>query len=268
MTQGGLTGTSFARQALRAGARTIVAVGGDGTLNEVVNGLFLNEQPIFPEATLGLIPAGSSSDVAHALAIPSGPAAVDILAEGRLLNIDLGRADFRGAADLTIRYFLNNADVGIGARVAAGGARLKRLGGKAAFALSSVGAVFAPQPWRGTVALDKDAPREVEAITVVVALGPYTGGGMHIAPGARMEDGLFDVVTIGALPTRELLRNLPRLYAGTHLSHPAVSHTRAQLVRVEVDGQPPVELDGEVAGSGSVEFRILPRGIRFHVGLP
>src|SRR5439155_1668008 len=85
----------------------------------------------------------------------------------------------------------------------------------------------------GTVGLDEEEAQEVEATTVVVALGPYTGGGMQIAPGARMDDGLFDVVTIGALPARELLRNLPRIYSGTHLSHPAVRHGQAQLVRCQ-----------------------------------
>src|SRR6266545_974257 len=267
-TQGPLTATSFARQAIRQGARTVVAVGGDGTVNEVVNGFFLNEQPLAQDATLGIVPVGSSSDVARALGIPTGVAAANVLINGRVLDVDLGRADFGGAAELTIRYFLNNADVGIGARVAAGGARFKRAGGKAAFALSSVAAVLDPQPWRGTVALDKGEPQRVEATTVVVALGPYTGGGMKIAPGARMDDGLFDVVTIGALPPRELLRNLPKIYSGTHLSHPAVRHSQAQLVRVEVEGEPLVELDGEVCGSGSVEFRLLPRGIRIHVPTP
>ena len=268
LTQGPLTATSFVRQALRAGVRTVVGVGGDGTLNEVVNGFFLNEQAIAPDASLGVIPVGSSSDIARALGIPAGLAAADLLRDGRLASIDLGRADFMGAAEFTIRYFMNNADVGIGGRVAAAGARFKRAGGKAAFALSSVGAVLDPRPWRGTVGIDGEPPREVEAITVVVALGPYTGGGMHIAPGARMEDGLFDVVTIGAMSPQELLLNLPRVYAGTHLSHPAVRRVQAQLVRIETDGEPLVELDGEVCGSGSVEFRILPRGMRIHVPTP
>jgi len=268
MTQGPLTATSFTRQALRQGARTIVAVGGDGTVNEVVNGFFLHEQPVAEDATLGVIPAGSSSDLALALGIPAGAAAADVVANGRVLETDLGRADFQGAAELTIRYFLNNADVGIGARVAAGSARFKRIGGKAAFALSSLAAVLEPQPWRGRVILDGDTADEVEATTVVVALGPYTGGGMRVAPGARMDDGLFDVVTIGALAPRDLVLNLPRLYAGTHVSHPDVRVQRAQLVRVEPEGKPSIELDGEVAGSGPVEFRIFPRGIRVLVPRP
>jgi diacylglycerol kinase (ATP) len=268
LTQGPLTATSFVRQALRAGARTVVAVGGDGTLNEVVNGFFLNEQPIAPDASLGVIPAGSSSDIARALGIPAGLAAVDLLLDGRIAPIDLGRADFAGSAEFTIRYFMNNADVGIGGRVAAGASRFKRAGGKAAFALSSVGAALDPRPWRGTLGIDGAAAQEVEAITVVVAIGPYTGGGMHIAPGAKMEDGLFDVITIGAMSSQDLLLNFPRVYVGAHLSHPAVRRVQAQLVRIETDGAPPVELDGEVAGVGSVEFRILPGRMRIHVGKP
>ncbi len=267
-TQRPLTATSFVRQALRGGARTIVAVGGDGTINEVVNGFFLNDEPIAPDATLGIVPAGSSSDIARALGIPAGVEAVELFANGRLLAVDLGRACFTGPAELPIRYFLNNADVGIGGRIAAGGARFKRAGGRAAFALSSIGAVLDPRPWRGTLAVDDEAPRQVEAVTVVVALGPYTGGGMHIAPGAKMDDGRFDVVTIGAMQPRELLLNLPRIYIGTHLSLPAVHHVQARVVRVEADGQPLVELDGEIAGAGSVEFRILPGAMRIHVGAP
>jgi len=268
VTQGALTATSFARQALRAGARTIVAVGGDGTINEVVNGFFLNDEPIVPDASLGIIPAGSSSDVARALGIPPGVAATQLLVDGRTLAVDLGRACFAGSAELPVRYFLNNADVGIGGRVAAGGARFKRAGGKAAFALSSVAAVLDPRPWRGTLALDDQDPMEVDAVTVVIALGPYTGGGMHIAPGARMEDGLFDVVTIDAMEPRDLLVNLPRIYTGTHLSHPAVHRAQARSVRVVAEGDPLVELDGEIAGAGTVEFRILPGAMPIHVGKP
>lgn len=267
-TQGPLTGTSFVRQALRAGARAVVAVGGDGTVNEVVNGFFLNDEPIVPDATLGVIPAGSSSDIARALGIPTGIAGARLLVDGQPLNVDLGRACFTGTARLPVRYFLNNADVGIGGRIAANGARFKRAGGKAAFALSSIGAVLDPRPWRGTLAVDDGDARPVEAVTVVIALGPYTGGGMHIAPGAKMVDGLFDVVTIAAMPPQELLVNLPRIYAGTHLSHPAVSRVQAHTVRVEADGEPLVELDGEIAGAGSVEFRILPGGMRVYVGKP
>jgi diacylglycerol kinase (ATP) len=206
--------------------------------------------------------------VAHALGIPSGVEATHLLAEGRTLAVDLGRASFPGEAELPTRFFVNNADVGIGARVASGGARFKRAGGKAAFALSSIVAVLDPRPWRGTVQLDEAAPTEVNVVTVVVALGPYTGGGMHIAPGARMEDGLFDVVTIDAMAPRELLVNLPRIYAGTHLSHPAVRHTRARSVHIVPSGDPPVELDGEIAGRGAVDFRILPGALRIHVGKP
>jgi diacylglycerol kinase (ATP) len=267
-TQGPLTGTSFVRQALRAGARTVVAVGGDGTINEVVNGFFLNDDPIAPDASLGVIPAGSSSDIARALGIPAGATAAHLLTDGQTLNVDLGKACFSGSAKLPNRYFLNNADVGIGGRIAANGTRFKRAGGRAAFALSSVGAVLDPRPWSGTLALDDGAPRSVEAVTVVIALGPYTGGGMHIAPGAKMDDGLFDVVTIAAMPPHELLVNLPRIYAGTHLSHPAVTRAQARTVRVEPAGEPIIELDGEIAGAGSVEFRILAGGMRIHVGKP
>lgn len=268
-TRGPLTATSFVRQALRAGAETIVAVGGDGTVSEAVNGFFLDDVPLSPGAALGIVPMGSSSDLARGLGIPGGPASLDVIAHGRAIAVDLGRASFRDAEGRpTVRYFANNADVGIGARIAARVGRWTWAGGQAAFLLSSLAGLVDPRPWEGTLAIDGADPSPVRAITVVVALGPYTGGGMHVAPAAKIDDGLFDVVTIDAMDRTELLANLPRLYAGTHLTHPGVHHARATEVRVESADAPPIELDGEVSGAGSVEFRILPRGIKIYVGKP
>ena len=268
LTQGALTGASFTRQALRAGARTIVAVGDDGTLNEVVNGFFLDGEPLCPEASLALIPAGSSSVIARGLGIPGGLSALGLLVGGQPVAVDVGVATFAGGpGQPAVRYFLNNADVGMGDRAAAG-MRLKWAGGIAAFFLASVAAVTGPRPWHGSMALDEGDPEVLDAVSVVAALGPFTGGGMHIAPQARMDDGLLDVVTVGAMDRGGLLRNLPRIYRGHHLAHPRVRHARARTVRIESDDRPLIELDGEVVGAGGAEFRILPGAIRILVPAP
>lgn len=268
LTQGPLTATSFTRQALRAGAETVVAVGGDGTVNEVVNGFFLGEGPVGSGASMAVVPAGSSSDLARALRIPSGLAALNVLLDGRVIEIDVGRAVAEEGGRPTVRYFANNADVGIGARIAAGGRRFKWAGGGIAFFLSSLEALADPQPWEGTIDIDGSGPEPVRAVTVVVALGPYTGGGMRIAPTAKVDDGAFDVVTVGPMNTAELLLNFPRVYLGTHLSHPKVSHRRATHVSVRTDDVPRIELDGEPWGSGNAEMELLPRALRARVPRP
>jgi YegS/Rv2252/BmrU family lipid kinase len=269
MSQGPLTATSFVRQALRAGADTVVAVGGDGTVNEAVNGFYLDDQQIRPGASLAIVPAGSSSDLARSLGVPTGRGALDALATGHTVPVDVGRAAFTDADGRpTVRHFLNNADVGIGARIADRGTSWKRMGGRAAFGLASLEVLARPDPWQGTLGLDDATPASVAAVSVVVALGPYTGGGMHVAPGARHDDGWFDVVTIGAMSAPELLANLVRVYLGTHLSHPSVQSARARVVRIATTGRPPIELDGEVVGVGGAEFRILSGDIPIHVGQP
>jgi diacylglycerol kinase (ATP) len=116
--------------------------------------------------------------------------------------------------------------------------------------------------------VDDGEPQQLEALTVVVALGPYTGGGMHIAPGAKLDDALFDVVTIRAMSSGELAINLPKIYAGTHVTHPSVALTRGQSVCIETADAPGLELDGEVVGRGSAEFRILPHSIPVWVPRP
>lgn len=269
LTQGPLTATSFVRQALRAGAEQVLVVGGDGTVNEAVNGFFLGEGPVRAGASLAIVPAGSSSDLARSLGIPRGLAAFRALDEGKTIEVDVGRAcfnDFEGRP--TVRYFANNADVGIGGRIAAGGGRFKWAGGGIAFLLSTVQALARPEVWEGTVALDGAEGEPVRAVSVFVALAPYTGGGMRVAPAAKSDDGLFDVVTIQAMSREELLWNLPRIYAGTHLSHPKVRHARASEVRVSTEANAPIELDGEVVGAGSAEFQMVPRGLRVWVPRP
>jgi diacylglycerol kinase (ATP) len=268
VTQGRETAESFTRQALRAGAETIVAVGGDGTFNEAVNGFFLDDEVVNPNARFVLVPAGSSSDVARGLAIPNGLAAVDLIRDGQLFPIDIGRATFTVRGQGSVRYFVNNADAGIGARIASGGTHLKRAGGRAAFFLSSLLALANPRPWSGQVRLDDQEPRAVRAVSVVAALGPYTGGGMMVAPGAKWDDGLFDVITIDAMSPGALFSAFPRIYNGTHLSHPKVHQAQAREIVIETIEQPPIELDGEVVGSGGVGFRILPGAIPLYVPRP
>jgi diacylglycerol kinase family enzyme len=268
-TQGALTGVSFARQAIRAGARLVVAVGGDSTLNEVVNGFFLDGEPLRPDASVALIPAGSS-DVARSLAIPGGLAALGLLSHGRALSIDLGVASFEGApGHPDLRYFVNTAGVGISGRFGNAFGLLERVGGPARQLLAGASVVADPSPWRGSMGLDGGAPEGLAALSVVIALGPYAWGGLAVAPPAKMDDGFFDVVTIGPMARVELLRLVSKVaVGGSALSHPHVRHARAREVRITPDGHPLIQIDGDVVGEGAVDFHILPGAIRIMVPPP
>jgi diacylglycerol kinase family enzyme len=267
--QGVLSGVSFTRQALRAGARLIVAVGDDRTLNQVVNGFFLDGQALYPEAVVALIPAEGSSDVARGLGIPDGLSALELLTHGRPLNIDVGVASFNGGpGQPDVRHFVNTADLGIGARLAGAGRDLDWAGAWARPLRAGASALALPRPWRGSLSVDSGQPTGLMALSVAIALGPYAWGGVRIAPRAKMDDGLMDVVTIGAMKRSELLGALSKGDIARNPSQDRVRETRARTVRVAPDGRVPIQIDGEVVGEGAVDVRILPGAIKIMVPLP
>ncbi len=265
----------LAADAILSGATTVVAVGGDGTANEVANGFFDpgdgEDAPINPAVRLGYIALGTGRDFARALALPDDPvkAALSLLGpSGRIRTIDLGRARFVGANErLTRRYFLTGADLGLGAEIAAYvDARrrwIKRGGGFVAYLLGAVGAIRAHRPSQLTIQIDDAPATSIRANIVYLANGPYTGGGMRIAPEASLGDGLFDVlVARGASRATLLFELLPSIYRGTHLGHPLVDHCRARRVRVEPAGHLVLQMDGEQLGRGPAELAVVPAALR------
>ena len=262
MTYGPGSATAITRQALQRDIERIVVVGGDGTVNEVVNGFFIDSAPVHANASLAIVPAGSSCDIARNLGLPARYAALDALIDDRTVTVDVGRADFAGSG-IDEWYFLNNADVGFGAAIARGARRFKRLGGRFAFFAATAGVLIRPSPWDGQVMLD-NVRRSVRALTVVVALGAHTAGGMQLAPGARMDDGLFDVVTIDAMSAPRLFFNLCRTYSGAHVRDPRIHMERTRTVHVEPRGLQTIQLDGEERGHAPARFTVLPRSLRVH----
>jgi len=266
MTHGPGGATDLTRQALERGTEEIIVVGGDGTVNEVVNAFFIDGAPHPARASLAIVPAGSSCDIARNLGISARFAAIDALVRCQSVEVDVGRAVLAGS-DVNEWYFLNNADVGIGAQIARGARRLKRLGGRLAFFAATAGVLMRPSPWDGHVMLD-DVGRSVHALTVVVALGAYTAGGMRLAPGAKMDDGLFDVVTIDAMPAARLLFNLCRTYSGEHLRDPRIRAERARTVHVDTRTLQMIQLDGEEGGPAPATFTVLPRALSVYTPSP
>ena len=254
--------TQLARQALDDGYRTIVAVGGDGTVNEVINGL-VEQGSVDPEVALGIISCGTGADFARVLDIPRD----HMEACRRLLRfetrpIDLGRITCLREGREVERYFINAAGLGFDGEVAEVVNRFpKVLGGTITYLTCLLIGLVTYRNKNVELSFDGQ-PVKGRLNSVVVCNGCYFGGGMFIAPGASLDDGLFYVVILGNLNKLEVVVNLPRLYKGTHLTHPKVSHFSAREVHVEARERMFLQAEGELIGEAPATFRVIPRALK------
>jgi YegS/Rv2252/BmrU family lipid kinase len=258
---------TLTREALREGFQRVVGVGGDGTLNEIVNGWFDPDtrEPINPDAALGLLPSGTGGDFRKTAGIPMHHAAAcALLARGDTRRIDCGRIDYHGGGAPGPRWFVNIADCGIGGDVVHRVNRSRKpAGGTATFLWHSLAALmtFGSR----LVRIDVDGRvSEGPMQNVVVANGRFFGGGMQIAPHAAIDDGLFDVVTIAELTRRRSLRGLSGLYRGRHIGRPGIGFTRGRVVTVTPLEQRPVlfDVEGEQVGRAPATLTCLPAALR------
>jgi YegS/Rv2252/BmrU family lipid kinase len=244
--------TALAREAAGRGVALVVSVGGDGTVNEVVNGI--TDPAGGPRAALGAILTGRGRDAARTLGVPRDPLrAAARLAAGRERRLDLGVVRRPEGS----RYFVNAAGAGFDATVAARAAALEG-GGTIPYLRAVAGSLGAYRPVSLAVGVDGPAGRPAPAAGVVVANGTCFGGGMRIAPGADPRDGALDVVVLGALGRWELLRWLPTLYWGGHVRNPKVTIARARRVALESPETVPMQLDGEPWGGTPCEIAACP----------
>jgi diacylglycerol kinase (ATP) len=240
-----------------------VIVGGDGSINEVANGIAdLPDPPV-----LALIPRGTGGDFVRSFAIPDQvEAAARIALEGETRTIDLGRVTYRawdgheGSA-----LFANVASSGMSGAIAQrANDTSKALGAKASY-LWATFAVFAGWSAVETRLTVDGESRSGPMFDVVVANARYFGGGMQMCPDAQPDDGLLDVVTIGDVTKRDLVLTMPKIYRGTHLPHPKAEALRGRVVTVETDEPVPVELDGEQPGTTPARFEVVPGALRLRV---
>ena len=221
-----------ARMGIESGFTHIVAMGGDGTINEVANGV------VGSDAVLAVIPAGSGNDFIHMTGIPADHnAAVDLLMHGRERTIDLGQVDDG-------RYFVNGLGIGIDAQVAQDVLKMERLRGATAYLYAAVKEVFKfpafPVQLRGS-----DWTEEKSCISLGFANGKYCGGGFKLAPLAEIDDGKIDIYAIGDFPKLERLIRLPQARKGEHLKLSRVSYHQDVSVTVSSDAKLIAHIDGE-----------------------
>jgi diacylglycerol kinase (ATP) len=241
-----------------------VAAGGDGTLNEVVNGLVRAGT----DTELATIPLGTGMDFVRTYGIPNKfDGAVRAAIEGATRTIDVGRVAYRtwDGHDAE-RYYANVGSVGMSAAVAQrANGMSKAMGGKATFFYALV-RVFLE--WDNSVVSVETAEgerREGRMHDVIVANGQWHGGAMWLAPEARPDDGQLDVILIGDVTKRDFISTAPKLYKGTYLAHPKIEQLRSSRVAVDAPERLPIELDGEQVGTTPATFEVVPAALRIRV---
>lgn len=260
--------TRITRMALRRGAERIIAVGGDGTLNEVVNGFFDDGTPLASQAVLAPISCGTGSDFRRSLQAPAAPdEAVRALLQNRTRMVDVGLLRYTtDAGRRAAQAFLNIASFGMGGAVDRIVHMLPgkaHVGGRMAYFYAILHTLARYQNQPVTLHVDDEPIFSGSIRTVAVANGRFFGGGLPIAPDAKLDDGLFDVIVLGDLPRRTLLRHLRRFYAGTHLSLEGVTVVRGRRITATPHTDTPVllDVDGEPMGQLPASFTIHPRAL-------
>jgi diacylglycerol kinase (ATP) len=256
------------RAAIQQGYDLIVAVGGDGTLNEVVNGMFDAQGALInPNAALGVIPSGTGGDFARTAGIARDPiaAARQLARSSQTRLLDLGEIQCVSDGKATRRLFANVAGLGFDAevvmRVEASGKRVSGTLPYYSALLTTIG------KYR-----NKDVHLQVDDQTIegrfnaiVVCNGKFFGGGMQISPHSDLADGLLDVITLGDLGRVEVVLNTPRLYNGTILEHPKVREYHARHVTVAARQDILIEADGELIGAGPATLSVRPAALRLRM---
>jgi diacylglycerol kinase (ATP) len=251
----------FTSAALRKGCDLIIAAGGDGTLNEVINGVGEN----LGDARVGLLPLGTGNDFARSIGVPDDlDTAIDLIVHGETRAVDLVRV----TSD-EVRYFVN---------VSAGGfsglvdekltPEMKKTWGPLAYLRGAAAALSELRAYRTTLAFDNSESLTLDLYNVVVANGRYVAGGTLIAPEASIDDGLLDIVLIPQRSAPELALLAAQVALGTHLKSDAIVFRRAANLTVNSKPGMWFNVDGELVGNEPARFEILPRALRFIVPKP
>ena len=259
-TEGVGHASELARLAASDGYRYLVAVGGDGTINEVANGI-LNSTNASATA-MGIVSTGTGNDFIRSLGIPKDYVkACQRVAGEQCTLIDVSLVEFTHNGQKTSRYFVNGAGVGFDAEVTEASMGIPRfLGGTVPFVLALLKTL--PGYRNKNIRMSIDGREESRRVlSVVVSNGAYFGGGMRIAPEASLSDRCLDVLTIGDVSKAELLQVFPRVYKGTHTTHPKVRMEKAGRITIESDQRILLQADGEVLGEGPVTFQVLPAAL-------
>jgi len=274
-TQHPMHAAELTRAALRAGTELVIAAGGDGTINEVANGFFEEARPgeaprpLATRAALAILPRGTGGDFRRTLNMAAELQKSSAHLRGARRAIDLGRCDFTGFdGKPAARYFINVAGCGVDAEIVSiANSSSKLLGGKLSFLIASLRGMAGWRDVSVRATVDGGAPEELEFTSYSIANGKYFGGGMMVAPEARLDDGLFHATIWSRFGFVEFALKQGTLYDGTHVKLPGTRTLSAKTIRLEPgakagDHRALIQLDGELVGRLPATYTLLPGAIQ------
>jgi len=255
-------------EAISAGFRKIITVGGDGTLNEVVNGVFSNDVCPSKEISLALIPVGTGNDWGRMFGIPLNyEIAVKIIRDNKMMVHDVGLVSYYDGTEKKKRYFINIAGLGFESVVVrkTNLQKEKGHGGKLIYFYNLLTSLLSYNNTKAEIIIDGEIIH-ADVFSVNIGNGRYCGGGMRQTPDALPNDGLLDVTIINGMGKFEIIRNLKILYDGTILNHPKIDGYKCKSIKVSSDSIIYTEADGESLGHTPAEFSIIPASINIIYG--
>jgi YegS/Rv2252/BmrU family lipid kinase len=258
----------FTIEGISAGYRKIITVGGDGTLNEVVNGVFLSKVCPTTDVSLALIPVGTGNDWGRMFGISlDHEKAINIIAENKVFLHDVGLVSYFDGSEKKERYFINIAGLGFESVVVKRTNQQKDNGhgGKLIYFYNLLMSLISYKNTRAQIIID-DEIIKADVFSLNVGNGRYCGGGMRQTPRALPDDGLLDVTIINGIGKLEIIRNLKILYDGTILRHPKIEGYKCKNIKVTSDSAMYAEADGESLGQTPAEFNIIPESIKIVYG--
>lgn len=252
-------------KAINDGYRKIVAIGGDGTVNEVVNGIFIQKQVPGTDISLAVIPAGTGNDWMRMFGIPKtySDAVQSIVSEHTILQ-DVGLISYHETLIKHQRYMANVAGMGFDAMVNRRFNRLKDEGrwGKQLYIRSTVKELFSYHAKRFKITIDGQVFYDNAVFSATVGVGKYNGGGMNQMPNAVIDDGLFDITVIKRVNMFSVLRHFRKLYNGKLYNYSKVLAAQGKHITVETCPESPIEIDGEAMGYSTFTFELVPKSIK------
>jgi YegS/Rv2252/BmrU family lipid kinase len=260
--------TEFTRELIADGYRKIISVGGDGTLNEIVNGIFTQDSCPSTEIILSVIPVGTGNDWGRMFGIPLVyEGSVNVIKENKSLLHDIGVISYYTGAEQHKRYFINIAGLGFEAIVVKKTNKQKDKGrsNNAIYFFNLLSSLISYKNTDAEMIID-GIKRSAKVFSINVGNGRYCGGGMRQTPEAQPDDGLLDITVIKEMGRIEIIKALNILYDGTILSHPKVDGYRANNLSVTSESLLFAEADGESLGHTPVEFSIIPASVNVIYG--
>ncbi|HEY4716199.1 MAG TPA: diacylglycerol kinase family protein [bacterium] len=262
----------IARRAIEHGYDVILSVGGDGTLNEVINGFLQNGKPVNKDAALGVISTGTGADFIKTIGFPKAGASspgevnkvIEKLSEFKTIRCDAGIVYFRNHNGKdSSRHFINIADFGIGGETVDRVNRTTKVfGGFVSFLFGSIVTVLNYKGKKVWLKIDGADYGEKTINSVIVANGKYFGGGMMVAPQAEIGDGLFDVFIVGDISKKKILKYGRLIYTGAHINLPEVNYLRGKIIEADSSEKVLLDIDGEQPGRLPARFEIIPSALK------